>query len=153
MKEEIKEYWNKYLENLLEKDRPDHPHVEVSIAGNLDICDTLLNLYLNGKKTAGSGLVKDYELAADPLPKVGNFWIVLDSNENPRCILKTSKVVKNLFKDISLEIAIAEGEGDLSVDYWKSAHEEFFSPYLADWGIENLEDEEVVTEFYEVVYK
>ena len=153
MKEEIKNYWNSYLDSIPEEDRPIHPHVEVSIAGNLEICDTLLGLYLERKKSAGSGLVKDYELAEDELPIVGNFWIVLNSNEEAKCILKTTRVVKNKFKDITEEIATAEGEGDLTIAYWKNAHREFFEPFLKDWKINDLDSEEVVTEFYEVVYK
>lgn len=153
MKEEIKEYWNNYLDTIPEEDHPVHPHVEVSIAGNDEICDSLLELYLNGKKTAGSGLVKDYNLANDDLPVEGNYWIVLNSDQEAKCILKTIRIEINQFKNITQEIAKAEGEGDLSTDFWKTAHKNFFEPFLKDWKIEDLEEEDVVTEFYEVVYK
>ncbi|MEH0861723.1 ASCH domain-containing protein [Halobacteriovorax sp. DPLXC-1] len=145
------EFWDLYEETLDEK--LDHPHIEISIAGNAEIADELLALYLSGKKSAGSGLVKDYELAGDPLPEVDNFWIILDSKNNPRCIVKTIAVEINKFSDISKKIAEAEGEGDLSVEHWKKAHRDFFTPYLNDWGIVDLDDEDVVTEFYEVVFQ
>lgn len=151
MRTETDIFWDNYLDTL--EDKPSHPHVEISIAGNTENADQLLELFLQGKKTAGSGLVKDYQLAEDDLPKIGNYWIILDSNEKPRCIVKTVRVEMNLFKNISSEIAKAEGEGDLSVDYWKSVHEKFFTPYLEQWGISDLDNEEVVTEFFELVYK
>ncbi|WP_127716862.1 ASCH domain-containing protein [Halobacteriovorax sp. HLS] len=144
-------FWNKYLDTI--GSPLGDAHVEISIAGNIEIADELLNLFLQGKKTAGSGLVKDFILAEDDLPKVGNYWMILDSKEVPRCIVKTVKVERNLFKDISCEIAKAEGEGDLSVEYWKKVHRSFFTPYLEQWGITNLDEEEVVTEFFELVYK
>lgn len=145
------ELWDQYEETL--QDKLDHPRIEISIAGNPEIADDLLALYLEGKKSAGSGLVKDYELAGDPLPTIGNFWIITDSKNNPRCIVKTIAVEINKFVDIPLKVAQAEGEGDLSIEYWKKAHREFFTPYLKDWGISNLDDEDVVTEFYEVVFQ
>jgi 5-formyltetrahydrofolate cyclo-ligase len=151
MELEIKNYWTEFLKTQ-ERGLED-AHVESSIAGNKEIADELLELYLQGKKTAGSGLVKDYELAGDDLPKSGQFWIILDSSERPRCIVETVRVEVHKFKDIPVEVAKAEGEGDLSVEYWKKAHRDFFSPYLSDWGISNLDEEDVVTEFYELVYK
>ncbi|MDP7321549.1 MAG: ASCH domain-containing protein [Bacteriovoracaceae bacterium] len=145
------EYWNSYLETL--EVIPEDPKVEVGIAGNPEIADELLNLYLKGKKTAGSGLVKDYELAKDLLPEVGNFWIILNSKNEPKCIVKTVRVKFYQFDQVPQEVAYAEGEGDLSLDHWKKAHREFFTPFLQKWGISDLDKETVVTEFYEVVYK
>ena len=49
--------------------------------------------------------------------------------------------------------AIAEGEGDLSLKYWRMAHLEFFKPFLKGLGINDINKEKVVTEFFEVVYK
>ena len=145
------QYWNSYLDIL--KDKPNNPHVEASIAGNLEIADELLSLYLSDKKTAGSGLVKDYELAGDPLPNVGNYWIILDSKKESRCIVKTVRVEKYQFDQVPERVAIAEGEGDLSLEYWRKTHLEFFTPFLEKWGVTNIDKEIVVTEFYEVVYK
>lgn len=151
MNQSQRDYWNSYLETLTNK--PENPRVEVSIAGNEEIADELLELYLCGKKTAGSGLVKDYQSAGDPLPEVGNYWIILDSRSEAQCIVKTIRVEFYQFDQVPVEVAIAEGEGDLSLEYWRKAHIDFFTPYLKDWGIDNLDEETLITEFYEVVYK
>jgi 5-formyltetrahydrofolate cyclo-ligase len=146
-----KEFWLKYSKNILSI--PDNPNIEVGVAGNIQIADKLLALYLNGKKTAGSGLVKDYELAGDELPKIGNYWIILDSKNIPRCIVKTIRVEYYQFDKVPLEVAVAEGEGDLSLEFWYEAHVNFFKPFLSGWKIDDINKETLVTEFYEVVYK
>lgn len=143
-------YWKKYCSNTgLD---PYSTPVEASIAGNPSIANELLHLYLSGKKTAGSSLLKYYEVTTTPLPQIGNYWIILDSNNVPSCIVKTIKIDINVFEDMPQYIAIAEGEGDLSLAYWKKAHTEFFSPFVANWNINQLTKEKIVTEFYQVVY-
>lgn len=126
--------------------------VSAAMPGNKQIADGLVKLYLSGKKTAGSGLVKDYETAGDPLPAVGDFWIVLDSQERPKCIAETVRVEIHPFCEVTEEIAVAEGEGDLSLNYWRSAHKRFFDPYLAKFGISDLDNALVVTEFFNVFF-
>ncbi|MEX2665606.1 ASCH domain-containing protein [Candidatus Uabimicrobium amorphum] len=144
------EYWQHYCR---EKNVAEDTYVEAGMAGNSEITDGLLHLYLQGKKTAGSGLVQDYKQSGDPLPKIGNHWIILDAQQNPRCIVKTIAVEFHLFKDIPLRIAIAEGEGDSSLEYWRKGHRIFFSAFLADLGIDDLDEAEIVTEFFELVWK
>ena len=151
MNDEALDFWDQYIETLTEK--PISPNIEVGISGNIDIADELLCLYLSGKKTAGSSLVKDYELAGDPLPKIGDYWIILNSLDEPKCIVKTVRVEHFKFSDVPEEVAVCEGEGDLSVEYWKKAHVDFFTPFLEAWGVSDLGEETVVTEFYEIVYK
>ncbi len=151
MNEKESEYWKRSLGSLSVK--PIDPHVEASIAGNNEIADSLLELYLEGKKTAGSSLVKDFESAGDELPKVGDYWIILDSGKDPRCIVKTVRVEIYRFDRVPEEVAVAEGEGDLSLGYWRKAHRDFFTPFLKGWGIIDLDKERVVTEFFEVVFK
>jgi uncharacterized protein YhfF len=146
-------YWESYLATLSENERPLHARVEASHAGNRHITDGLLELYLIGKKTAGSSIVEDFVSAGDPIPQVGNFWIYLDSQDKPRLILRTDRVVFNKFSEVPLEIAIAEGEGDLSLAYWRMVHTENYSPFLEKWGVKSLEDATVVTEYFRIVYR
>lgn len=148
-----KSYWEKYLNTLPEILRPKNPNVTANFAGNREITDELLHLYLIGKKSAGSSIVEDFQTANDPLPQVGNYWIFLNSKDQPSCILKTERIVFNKFRDVPEEIAIAEGEGDLSIEYWKATHKELYLPYLADWGIPHMDEATVITEFFKLVYQ
>ncbi len=148
---EQEQFWQDYLDGLAPEDRPDSA-VCASCPGIPEIADQLIELYLAGKKTAGSGLVEDYRAAGEPLPEVGDHWIALGSNGQPRCILRTVSVETHLFKDVPERIALAEGEGDLSLDYWRRAHIEFFRPMLPGWGIDDIDDAMVVTEFFALVH-
>ena len=147
-----KQYWHDYLKTLKESERPIYPFVEASYAGNKDVTDALLQLCLNGKKVAGSSIAEDFLSAGDPLPKVGNYWIYLNSRSEPSCILLTEKVVTNKFKDVPIEIALAEGESDLSLDHWKTVHKSAYSPFLSKWGIRHIDEATVVTEFFKIVH-
>lgn len=153
LKHAEKIFWKKYLSSLSDLEQPKNPFITASFAGNREVTDKLLSLYLNGKKSAGSSIVEDFLIAGDPLPKVGNYWIFLNSKDEPSCILRTERIMVHKFKDIPLEIAHAEGEGDLSLNYWRQVHTELYSPFLAQWGIKNIEEATVITEFFQIVFK
>lgn len=105
------------MAGLKPSEKPITPVVTAGYAGNSNITDGLLALYLSGKKIAGSSILEDFLSINDPLPQLGNYWIFLGSDEKPRCILKTIKIVTHKFNDVPEEIAIAEGEGDCSLEY------------------------------------
>lgn len=151
LKPQEKLYWENYLQNLPANQRPNDAFVSAGYAGTPEITDELLGLYLSGKKTAGSSILEDFLSAGDPPPKVGNYWIYLNSLGAPSCILRTERIVKHKFRDVPPEIAIAEGEGDLSVEYWKRVHSELYLPHIKQWGLEDLNDATVITEFFKIV--
>lgn len=153
LKPRERSFWNDYLAALPSKSRPKNPFVYAGYAGGRKNTDALIRLYRAGKKTAGSGLVKDYETAGDPLPKPGNFWILLDSAGRPQFLLRTLRTEINLFGRIPKSVAMAEGEGDRSVVYWKKVHGRFFSPFLKDWGVDDIAKAEVITEHFEIVHR
>lgn len=152
LKSHEQKFWQAYLQEAGVLDS-NGLTVSAGMPGDEQIADELVSLYLNGQKTAGSGLLKDYEQAGDPLPEVGNFWIILDSHARPRCIVRVIRVEMHLFREVTEEIARAEGEGDLSLEYWRKAHQWFFSRFLEKLGITNLNEERIVVEFYELVYR
>lgn len=146
-------YWQAYLDSLAPDERPRDGKVEAAHAGNREITDGLLQLYLCGKKTAGSSIAEDFLSAGDPLPKAGNHWIFLNSRDEPSCILRTERVVFHKFKDVPAEVAVAEGEGDLTLEYWRRVHAALYLPHLPEWGVAHIDEATVVTEFFRLVYK
>lgn len=62
-------------------------------------------------------------------------------------------MVLNKFYEVQAEIAIAEGEGDLSLEYWRHVHAEIYQPHLKEWGVSSLEDATVITEYFTIVYR
>ena len=118
-----------------------------------DDTDGLARLVYEGKKTATSSAAPLYELEGVPLPKRGECSVVLDSAGDAVCIIETTRVYVVPFSEVGAEHARMEGEGDLSLEYWRRVHREFFSECMAEAGLEFDEGMPVVCEEFEVVYR
>ena len=122
--------------------------------GYKEIADKILGWLLSGDKRATTGLKCLYDLENESLPQVGDYSVILDSNENPRCITRITKIEIVKFKDISEEYAFIEGEGDKSLRYWKEEHKKVFTRECKeDYDMEFNEEMECVCEYFEVVYQ
>ena len=114
--------------------------------------DLLAQLVLDGTKTATASAFDLYELEGEPLPKVGSYDIVLDSQDDAVCIIEITKVSVVSFKDVSAGHAFKEGEGDRSLAHWRQVHEELFTEWLAESHLVFNEDSKIVLEEFRVVY-
>lgn len=83
--------------------------------------DKLINLVLSGKKTATTSIYDENDL-----PIINEEKILIFNNEKKACITKTIDFKIMKFKDMTEDYARLEGEGDLSLDYWKKVHYDFF---------------------------
>ena len=116
-----------------------------------DDADALADLVKTGKKTATTSAFIFYELENEDLPKVGETSIILDSNEEAVCIIRTTKVYVVPFDEVSSEHAAKEGEGDCSLEYWRRVHQDFFTEELKEINKEFDEKMLVVCEEFEVL--
>lgn len=114
--------------------------------------DGLAALVLAGKKTATASAYPLYELEGEPLPQAGEYSVILDSTENAVCIIRTTRVSIVPFDEISERQAALEGEGDLSMAYWRRVHRDFFTAELAGTGLSFDERMPVVFEEFELAY-
>ena len=117
-----------------------------------DAPDKLAELVKQGIKTATCSAYDLYEIENEPLPQAGSYSIILNSNDEAVCIIKTMKVHVTEFVRVSEEHAFKEGEGDRSLEYWRKVHEEFLTEELASVNMEFNENTKVVCEEFEVVY-
>lgn len=108
--------------------------------------DQLLELVLAGKKTATSSLLSVYQGGSVPLPRPGTYSVILDSKNNPRCVVLLIETYIRKFKDIDSQHAWEEGEGDRSLTYWREVHLKFFSTYEGF-----TEDSEILCERFHMV--
>ena len=132
----------------------DIPEYDAYYYGYPEAADEILAALLQGDKRATTGLRCLYELEQEPLPKVGQYSVILDSKGLPHCITRIINIEITKFRDISEEYAFIEGEGDKSLKYWKDAHREVFTRECREGaGIEFNEDMECVCEYFEVVYQ
>ena len=118
-----------------------------------DDADKLAELVVQGIKTATSSAYELYAIENEALPEAGEYSVILDSHDNARCIIKTTKVYVTSFDKVSEAHAYKEGEGDRSLAYWREVHEKFFTDCFNEAGLSFSPAAEVVCEEFEVVYK
>ncbi|MGT2715468.1 ASCH domain-containing protein [Streptococcus respiraculi] len=114
--------------------------------------DLLADLVLSGEKTATASAYELYEIEKEPLPQVGEFDVILNSRNEAICVIETTKVELCPFNQVSAEHAFKEGEGDKSLAYWRKVHEEIFTEWLLEAGLEFSPKSLVVLEEFKVVY-
>lgn len=117
-----------------------------------DDADQLAELVKDGTKTATCSLFCFYELEEEPLPEVGEYSVILDSNEEAVCIIQTTKVYITTFDEVGEEHAFKEGEGDRTLAHWKKVHHDFFTEELETIGKTLDGKTKLVCEEFKVVY-
>lgn len=115
--------------------------------------DKLADLVLQGIKTATCSAYDLYLINNEPLPREGDYSVILNSNEEAVCIIKTLKVYVTAFNQVSDEHAYKEGEGDRSLEYWRKVHVKFLTNELASVHKTFNENTKVVCEEFEVMYE
>ncbi len=118
-----------------------------------EMADSLLALVLEGKKTGTCGALWDYEYENEAIPKAGEKEIILDGKGKKACLIKLTNVQIISYNEVDAELAATEGEGDLSLEYWRKGHENFFRRTLAPIGKEFSEDMPLVFVNFKVLEK
>lgn len=114
--------------------------------------DALAELVLNGIKTATASAYPLYEQEQEPLPKVGEYNIILNAKDEAVCVTKTTNVYVVPFREVSAGHAFREGENDRSLDSWRAIHRDFFTREMDEAGLTFDEDMPVVCEEFLRVY-
>ncbi|EKU48142.1 ASCH domain-containing protein [Staphylococcus massiliensis] len=145
---DVKTYWEKFTNEFPEYKNKAY----TSWAFGVD-SDHLVQLVKDGTKTATTSALTMYRLDDEPMPETGDVSIILESNDEPVCIIENIAVYQKPFKEIDEDFAFKEGEGDRSLSYWRQAHIAFFEPYYADYDISFNEDEIMVCEEFKCIYQ
>ncbi|WSF21881.1 ASCH domain-containing protein [Streptomyces sp. NBC_01353] len=88
--------------------------------------DQLVAAVLSGEKTSTTGLMVEFEAEGEELPRVGERWALLDSEERPVAVVETTEVRVLPVGEIDLRFAIDEGEGYTTVAEWRASHDRFW---------------------------
>jgi len=88
-----------------------------------ELADELLALILADRKTATCWSMAEGSKGTE----VGKQWVVEDGAGRPRAVLQTIELTQRRFAEVDLTFAADEGEGDGSLAYWRSAHQEYFT--------------------------
>ena len=103
----------------------------------------LISLVLSNKKTATTSLYKDNM----KLPIIGEESIICYDDGKEACVVKTIDYKIMKFNEMTEEYSKLEGEGDLTLDYWKDSHYNFFKSINPNFN----EDSKIVFEIFKLV--
>ena len=126
--------------------------VVVSFGDSVELADELLELVLHGPKRATAGLVADFAVEDEPLPRIGSHWVVCDGSGTPRAVLRTVDLRIGVADSVDDAFAWDEGEGDRTRDDWLRMHRGYWERVCAARGDRYTDDQEVVFERFRVVW-
>ena len=87
------------------------------------MADELLHLVLNGRKTATCWAAVNGRQGCE----VGARSVVLNGGGRPCCVIETTELTERRFDKVDAEWAMAEGEGDRSLESWRRDHQDYFT--------------------------
>lgn len=86
--------------------------------------DELVKLVLDGVKTATCA-----NLDGEGIAQPGDIFVVVDGKNEPVCAIELTTVDMSTYSLVDEAHALAEGEGDRSLTYWRKEHKRFFEEY------------------------
>jgi uncharacterized protein YhfF len=131
----------------------DHGNYVVGSFGDSpEMATELADLVAAGIKRATASLARDYGEGREPMPKPGDFAMMLDGEGRPRFIWRTTEVTLKPLCEVDEAFAWDVGEGDRTRDWWLDAHNHYFARQAMREGFEI--DDEILTVFerFEVVW-
>ena len=153
-KESIEAYWQRFLDTQ-PSDSPYHDktYIAEGWGDGPEMADELGGLIVQGLKTATCSALWEWEAEGEAPYEPGAVTIVLDGRGEPLGIVETTEVTIRKYNEVTADFARAEGEGDLSLEYWREAHRDFFSRTLPKIEKEFSEEMPLVCERFRLVYK
>jgi uncharacterized protein YhfF len=143
------EFWRGYREAAALR----HDDYDVVAFGDSPAMATALaELTVAGLKRATAGLVRQFGPGGEPPPVVGGYVVLLDGANQPRAIWRTTEVRIGPLNSVDERFAWDEGEGERTLDWWLSAHRQFFGRRAAAQGFEMHDGIETMFERFEVVW-
>jgi len=150
----IQNYWQKFL-STLPSDSPyrGKSYITEGWGDGPKMADELGALIAAGTKTATCSALWEWQAEGGALPEPGIITIVVDGRGRPLGIVETVEVTVRRYNEVDADFARAEGEGDLSLRYWREAHRNFFSRSLPKIRMEFSENMPLVCERFRLIYK
>jgi uncharacterized protein YhfF len=115
----------------------DHDNYAIGSFGDSpEMATELAHLVIAGTKRATASLALDYGEGRAPMPKPGDFVMMLDGAGHPRFIWRTTEVAINPLSQVDEAFAWDEGEGDRTRNWWRDAHRRYFAGQARREGFE-----------------
>ena len=115
--------------------------------------DQLSGMARDGKKRGTAHMRLHFEHENIRMREPGDCWIVTTVAGEPLCVVRITNVDIKPFDQVGEVFAASEGEGDLSLEYWRGAHIDYFKRQCGQWAHEWRDDDPVVCESFELVHR
>jgi uncharacterized protein YhfF len=143
-------FWERYLATLPEK----HVHRLIplpqawSFGDGPAMADDLGGLAMQGKKTATCS-----RYVGENILEFATVSILLNGQSQPWGVVETTEITVKRYCDVTTEWAAAEGEGDLSLEYWRNEHWRYFARGAVEGGYDMSDDMPLVCERFRIIYR
>ncbi len=124
--ERVERFWAEFCSSSKEID-PATPYQVWHFGNTREMARELADLVLSGRKTATASSANMNELHPEDEPRPHGYSVVTDFDGEPMCVIQTSEIRHLPFDDVDAEFAADEGEGDLSLEYWRRVHRDYFA--------------------------
>ena len=110
--------------------------------------ENLISLILDGNKRATAGTLEwDYDAENEPIESVGEKLAVIDNENRHIATIQATRVEVQKFIDVPDEFALAESEGDVTGDDFRSSH----FKYWTDLGLSITNETKIVLVYFDLV--
>jgi uncharacterized protein YhfF len=147
----IAEFWEEFCRSNLGVDTAT-PYQAWHFGNTRELADELAALVLAGKKRATASIEYEYLDRPEDAPVKGGYSVVTDFDGHPKCVVRTTELREIPFNEVDADFAFDEGEGDQSLDYWRSVHWDYFSRQCMELSIQPSETMPVICERFELLY-
>jgi uncharacterized protein YhfF len=107
---------------------------------------------INARRKNGTAhLAIDFQRNGVKRRRPGDYWVILSPMGEIWCLVRIASVTEYSFNRVPQEWAEVEGEGDISLRWWRDAHRAYYQKQCDLWGIEWSEDYLVVCESWDLV--
>src|SRR5688572_23962892 len=97
----VEDFWQKFCE--VSKTNAETPFQVWYFGNTSEMAKELLELVLEGKKTATASLVWFYEKNPQDAPVSGGLSVVTDFEGNPKCVVQTAEIRVLPFNEVDAE--------------------------------------------------
>ena len=147
----VESYWNKFCKATSINTKTEYD--AWGFGDSKSMSDELADLVIAGEKTTSAGSVLEHELNNWKLAKEGDYVVILDGDQQPKCVIQYTEVQRMKFHEMQdAKFAQDEGEGFDTLELWRAAHKGYFSRVLEGHGRQFSEDMEIICMRFTVVY-
>jgi len=122
----VERFWDEFCSVGAIVDRAT-PYQVWHFGNTREMARELAELVLSGRKTATASSSDMNALHPEAAPRPDGYSVVTDFDGDPLCVIQTSEIRHLPFDEVDAGFAADEGEGDLSLEYWRRVHREYFA--------------------------